>query len=83
LRQPTRLGDEFRFEIKNRHVRVMVCAEEEGDGQPVGVWRRRDDAMDIGAQIPVGGELQNLADIDDERSWDRRRIDPASLALDL
>jgi hypothetical protein len=37
--------------------------------------------MDVGAQIAVGGHFENLADVDDESSRDRRRIDPAALAL--
>ena len=83
LRQPARLRGEFRRERENRHMRVVIGPEKESDGEPVGARRRRDDAMDIGAQIAIGGELQNLADIDDEGSGDRRRVDPAALALDL
>src|SRR4029077_4351290 len=33
--------------------------------------------MDVGAQIAIGRHFENLADVDDEASRDRRRVDPA------
>ena len=39
--------------------------------------------MNVGAQIAVRRDLENLADVDDEgpRNW--RRVDPTVLGLDL
>jgi hypothetical protein len=35
--------------------------------------------MHVGAQITVRGHFQDLADVDDERPWNRRRVDPAAV----
>ena len=37
--------------------------------------------MNIGAQITVGGELQDFADIDDKGTGDRRRVDALRAVL--
>ena len=39
--------------------------------------------MHVRAQIAVRRELQNFANVDDERAWNRLRIDPAALAFHL
>ena len=49
LRQPARLGGEFRRQIENRHMRIVAGAKKEGHGQPIGAGGRRDHAMNIGA----------------------------------
>src|SRR5580692_3571911 len=37
--------------------------------------------MDVGAQIAVGGHFEDLADVDDEASGDRRRVDPTAVVI--
>ena len=39
--------------------------------------------MDIGTQQTVGGDLQDFADVDHERSRQRRRFDPSAVSLHL
>ena len=79
LRHAARLRGKVRRQRKQRNRRVVTRSEEKRDGQAVRPLRRRHHAMDVGAQIAVGGHFENLADVDDEASRDGRRVDPAAV----
>ena len=79
LRHAARLRGEVRRQRKQRNRRVVTRPEEKRDRQAVRPLRRRDHAMHVGAQIAVRGHFENLADVDDEGSRDRRRVDPAAI----
>ncbi len=78
-----RLGCKFRWKLQERHGCIEACAQEEGDGDTLDAGWGRYDAMESRAQIPIGGELQQLSNVDYECSGKGRDVDPAARRLDL
>ena len=79
LRHAARLRGKVRRQRKQRNRRVVTRSEEKRDRQAVRPLGRRNHAMHVGAEIAVRGHFENLADVDDEASRDRRRVDPAAV----
>jgi hypothetical protein len=62
------LGDERWGQMQKRHGGVGAGSEEERGGYSFDAGGRRDHAMHGGAQVAVGGEFQQLADLMDIRT---------------
>src|ERR1700722_540283 len=77
------LGGERWGQMQKRHGGVEAGSEEKRGGYSFDAGGRRDHAMHGGAQVAVGGEFQQLADVDDEGAGAGRHVDPASWSFDL
>ncbi len=71
------------IEFEPRHRGIQCRVEEERDGDAVCADLRRDDPVQGGFQVTVSGELEHLADVDDEGAGDGWRVDPLPAVFDL
>ena len=65
LRDAARFRGEMRGQGEQRNFGIKPRAEEESGRKPIGSGGRRNDPMNIGPQIAVRRDLENLADVDD------------------